>query len=217
MIENNIVGQRFRLARIEKGLTQKELAQKCGMADSAIRKYESGKIFPKMETFGKISDALELPVSFFLGTGPFKDLNLLRGFKSVVLYSMQENKFIKFDSPISNIDNYEYWVYVGKFIEDLSNDEEAHALHISYKSNAEPPEPIPLDVTSNAPYTSKTMKIKQDLFKASDEVLMKCFKDITDIELSAHFFTIYHSLNRLGRIKAIELISSISNDPRYKI
>ena len=41
-------------------MTQKELAEKCGMADSAIRKYESGKVVPKLDTIAKIARAMGL-------------------------------------------------------------------------------------------------------------------------------------------------------------
>ena len=43
-------GDALKKARISAGLTQKQLGEMCGMADSAIRKYESGKIKPKIET-----------------------------------------------------------------------------------------------------------------------------------------------------------------------
>lgn len=44
-------------------MTQKELADKCGMADSAIRKYESGKVIPKIETRKRIATALNITTS----------------------------------------------------------------------------------------------------------------------------------------------------------
>lgn len=52
------IGDRIREIRLEKGLTQKQVAEKAGMADSAIRKYESGKQHPKIETLQRISMAL---------------------------------------------------------------------------------------------------------------------------------------------------------------
>lgn len=55
------IGEKIKKARIDAKMTQKELAEKCGMADSAIRKYESGKITPKVETIEKIADALGIP------------------------------------------------------------------------------------------------------------------------------------------------------------
>lgn len=61
------VGERIKTIRKEKGLTQKQVAAGCGMADSAIRKYESGLITPKFETLQRIADALDVHVLELLG------------------------------------------------------------------------------------------------------------------------------------------------------
>lgn len=52
------ISDNIRMKRIEKGLTQKQVAERCGMADSAIRKYESGKVCPKIDTVKRIAEAL---------------------------------------------------------------------------------------------------------------------------------------------------------------
>ena len=57
------VGERIKQIRQEKGLTQKELGKKCGLADSAIRRYELGGANPKLETQKRIAKALGVPVS----------------------------------------------------------------------------------------------------------------------------------------------------------
>lgn len=54
------IGEKIKQVRLSQNMTQKKLAEKCGMADSAIRKYESGKITPKFETVKKIADALNI-------------------------------------------------------------------------------------------------------------------------------------------------------------
>ena len=54
-------GDMIRKCRTEKGLTQKKLGELCGIADSNIRKYESGNQNPKIETLQKIADALDIP------------------------------------------------------------------------------------------------------------------------------------------------------------
>ena len=54
------VGERIKKIRLEKGMTQKQVADSCGMADSAIRKYESGQITPKFDTIQRIALALEV-------------------------------------------------------------------------------------------------------------------------------------------------------------
>ncbi len=54
-------GERIKFFRQKRGMTQKQVAELCGMADSAIRKYESGKIIPKSGTIKKIATALNCP------------------------------------------------------------------------------------------------------------------------------------------------------------
>lgn len=57
------IGERIRERRKALGYTQKQLGKLCGgMADSAIRKYESGKITPKRSTLVKIAHALQVPL-----------------------------------------------------------------------------------------------------------------------------------------------------------
>ena len=51
-------GNRIRAIRMERGLTQKELGDLCGMADSAIRRYESNRGNPTQKTLIKIAKAL---------------------------------------------------------------------------------------------------------------------------------------------------------------
>lgn len=62
------VGDNIRKARLEKGLTQKQVADACGMADSAIRKYESGQVTPKYNTLQRIAYALGYSVGYLLGS-----------------------------------------------------------------------------------------------------------------------------------------------------
>lgn len=54
------LGENIKRLRQEKGFTQKQLGNLCNppMADSAIRRYESGKANPKIETIRKIATAL---------------------------------------------------------------------------------------------------------------------------------------------------------------
>lgn len=56
------IGERIKKIRLEKGMTQKELAEKCGLFDSAIRRYESGRQNPKIGTVQKIAMALDVNI-----------------------------------------------------------------------------------------------------------------------------------------------------------
>lgn len=60
------IGQRIRAIRKKQGLTQKELADKCHMADSAIRKYEADIVVPKLDKLQLLGDALDVPITDFL-------------------------------------------------------------------------------------------------------------------------------------------------------
>ncbi len=66
VIEPMTIGQRIRAIRTLSGMTQKQLGEKCGMADSAIRKYESGRICPKLPTLRKLAAALGCKVADLL-------------------------------------------------------------------------------------------------------------------------------------------------------
>lgn len=55
-------GEKLRKYRHEKHFTQKELADLCGMYESQIRKYETGKACPKIQTLQKIANALGVSI-----------------------------------------------------------------------------------------------------------------------------------------------------------
>lgn len=57
------IGDRIKAVRLKRGLTQKQLGELCGMADSAIRRYESGRGNPTEKTIQRIADALLIRVS----------------------------------------------------------------------------------------------------------------------------------------------------------
>ena len=59
------IGAKIRELRKARGLTQKELGEKAGIAEPTIRRYELGKLNPKFETVQKIAKALNVPEAFF--------------------------------------------------------------------------------------------------------------------------------------------------------
>ena len=68
------VGNNIKKLRLEKGLTQKGLGEKCGMADSAIRRYENGPLVPKLSTLNKIASSLEVPLTALLDSNDVIEL-----------------------------------------------------------------------------------------------------------------------------------------------
>lgn len=60
--ESNIkrhIGKLIRETRKAKGLTQKELGERIGVAESTLSRFENGDQNLTLETLGRISDALE--------------------------------------------------------------------------------------------------------------------------------------------------------------
>lgn len=66
------IGERIKHFRKEKNFTQKQLGEKCGIDEANIRKYESGKANPKLETLEKIAHALDVNVEIFLDLDTMK-------------------------------------------------------------------------------------------------------------------------------------------------
>lgn len=67
-------GERIRTTRKQadggKGITQRELGKRCGIAEPTIRRYELNKLNPKIETLRKIADALNVSVDDLLDLRP---------------------------------------------------------------------------------------------------------------------------------------------------
>lgn len=61
------VGENIKRLRKERGLTQKNLGELCGIAEPNIRKYENGKQNPKLETIEKIATALGVTAFDLMG------------------------------------------------------------------------------------------------------------------------------------------------------
>ena len=60
------VGEAIKDLRKHKGLSQKELAQKCGLSANALCSIEKNESFPSRESMNKICEALGIPTSYLL-------------------------------------------------------------------------------------------------------------------------------------------------------
>ncbi len=82
-------GEKIRNIRIEKNLTQKQLGDLCGMADSAIRRYEIGNGQPKLATLQKIADALQVDLLLLLPDETIEKMKLVPNEDKVVVFDDQ--------------------------------------------------------------------------------------------------------------------------------
>lgn len=64
---NKTFGESIKIARKKAGITQKELAQKTGLAEITIRQYETSKREPGMDKLEKIANALDIDIDTLVG------------------------------------------------------------------------------------------------------------------------------------------------------
>ena len=93
-------GTKIKEIRKQKGLTQKQLGDLCGIADSNIRKYENGKQNPKIETLQKIATALECDLSDLMDSDEYKLHNIELAIKKANDSVLEKNNEMK-DEPLT--------------------------------------------------------------------------------------------------------------------
>lgn len=66
-MKNNVdFAANLRQARMERGMTQKCLAEKSGVSRNSIGYYENKKIVPSLQTLFLLADALDVSASYLL-------------------------------------------------------------------------------------------------------------------------------------------------------
>ena len=63
----NFQPSRLREAREKKGLTQRELAQQCGVNEFQVSRYETGKTEPSLNNLAQIAHHLAISTDYLLG------------------------------------------------------------------------------------------------------------------------------------------------------
>ena len=84
-----IIGQKIRKYRKLNGMTQKELGDKSGLSEIAIRSYESNKRNPKKEQLIKLSSALNIPLKVLCNDDSIDELTN-SGMSAIVKYCSQK-------------------------------------------------------------------------------------------------------------------------------
>lgn len=95
------VAENIKKIRKEKGLTQKQLGEKCKMSESTLRQYELGLRNPKLQTLTKIATALGVSLSDIMGK---EEIDKIIETKSRIKHQI-DNGIIT-TLPSSLLDNY---------------------------------------------------------------------------------------------------------------
>lgn len=72
----NAIGKNIKKIRKDRRLTQKQLAERCNLAEITIRQYEAGKYMPKIGSLQKTTNALHVPISEVYGWDNSEENNL---------------------------------------------------------------------------------------------------------------------------------------------
>lgn len=93
--------ERLKEARIASGLTQKQLAEKLGIAGTTVTGYEKGNSEPNVNTIGKIMDILQVDANFLWQD----EMNATGGFQLNLQYNEMEHikKYRSLDDYGKNI------------------------------------------------------------------------------------------------------------------
>lgn len=91
------VGQRIKESRKNAGLTQKALAEKCGLATGTIQQYELSKREPRTDQLKKIADALNVSINYLKGWQNDDIVNEIAywGIGKIMAHSKEERKIIE--------------------------------------------------------------------------------------------------------------------------
>lgn len=70
------MGEKLRSLRIENKLTQKQVADRIGLAISAVSSYESGSRYPSYEALIKLSKMFHVSTDYLLGLTSKRDIDV---------------------------------------------------------------------------------------------------------------------------------------------
>lgn len=90
------VNERIRKMRISKKMTQHEVAERCGMLDSAVRRCEAGNTNLKPETIMRLAKALDVSVAYLLDFSDEEE-KLVLNYEQMMLNAEQKYDNPKFD------------------------------------------------------------------------------------------------------------------------
>ena len=86
------MGEKLRSLRIEKKLTQKQVADRIGLAISAVSSYESGSRYPSYDALIKLSRIFHVSTDYLLGLSATStlDISSLNEEEINIVYSLIE-------------------------------------------------------------------------------------------------------------------------------
>lgn len=92
------LGQKIKKARLEKRITQEDLASAIGVSDKSISAYESNRINPPISVLERIADETDLTLGYFLDNSKDQEVEILSKLKSVEKLFLEIKELLKVKS-----------------------------------------------------------------------------------------------------------------------
>lgn len=187
------VGERIRERRKAIGYTQKELAEKSGVAIVSVQQYERGVRQPRLEQLQRIAESLETTIDYFLSGGDeVTQIHLANG---VHIY---RNYFVPF--KVTEL-----------FLEHPSSD----SCDILYQD-----EYVIISADKDSPITDEEFKKILDVYapfrekktREDAEFLIR----VKEGEFHTRMNTAFFRLNFSGKQEAVKRIEELTEIPRYR-
>ena len=196
-------GEKIKELRKKRGLTQKQLGDLCGMADSAIRRYENGRANPKIETLQKIADAL--------------DVKVIKSNDEFDLVDADTSVITEKNITLETLENHPR---LEKILEEYAQE------YVKNSQNIVDSSPFPFDCnTFNAADRYSKIDFYNFLFDRIDirtingEEYYNLYLSIPDVKDEANrdlqLRTNYSKLNALGKQEAIKRIEELTQIEKY--
>ena len=83
------IGEKIRELRLKKGLTAQELADRIGVSQPTLTRYENEQTSIDVNTLKKIAEALQVPISAFFEDSEVQPINLPKPIKTVPLFDTE--------------------------------------------------------------------------------------------------------------------------------
>lgn len=219
--------------RTAKGLTQKQIADYLNVSQNAIYNWENGKREPNMEMQKQIAKFFDFPLYLLLDDNfELENVELeMKRARPVNSYEMTEPPK-PFTVPLSSRNNYDGSIRVNTDTERERLDEEAQKIIIKQASGEEITAEEAQKVSD---YIARTRESYYKLIESSKNlatIIDKCLNENTQmpeeiaqtlkeslqklIELTSTMPDFYENLNDIGRKKAADYISDLSNIPEYQ-
>lgn len=197
------IGNRMRQARRSKGLTQEQLGKLCGMADSAVRRYESNKGNPTIATLNRIAEALEVSPQYLLSGSKHGSVSVYAN--GICAYRASSAE--ELNSMISDRDpgSYKIVFQAPGIVITVDNDSCATQEQID----------AVISICNNAASSANTVRAVE-LFGNIGGTAENIVAGMPLDKPSFALLTAFSQLNEEGQAKAVERVEELTEIPKYQ-